>query len=908
MAVAAIIVGDDESQVLVTRRALDLQSHPADYVLTAESQLQAQAVALNTTNGVHAEWLWLLTAGMTPQPEALAGLLSVIERSPSATWIAPKLVRADRGREIVEYGLTVSRFWNPISPVATELDQAQHDHKEDLLAATAYGSLLRVDALEQAGGFDQRGNTLTNDYRLAIAMRLAGHRVLAAPLARIGVPEAVVGFNAQNPLAQRKTQIQLLTGYSNPLITLLGGLFAPIAALLLSVWLVLVKRPERISTTLAAGFWWFGTAFGLLARRPKLGPNQRPGLRNLRVLFATREDIQRSFRAKVEQPAAIAEANLEATEETPRFFASGGFWYMVALAALSWQFWPKGLAMVGGGTLPLGDSLAQLFSRAGASWQHSGFGLAAPSDPFGWVLFGLGAITFWAPSLSLTLLVFLVKPLAFASAWRLLSLVTRRKFVLVVGALAYAFWPALSTAQLQARVGTIVALVLLPLFVFTLARILQFGASPRRSVQTWTWVGTSALLAAVISAGAPSLTPLLAVLILLLAVYRFKRIGYLMWIPIPLLVIWLPYGWYLGGVLGQPLQLLNDPGVPVVNGNLNLWQLLLGGVFEGAYSQWLMFLTAGLLVIGLAATLTRRSLSAMWLWLAMLAAVATAFVLNQLWFAPLMPADTTSTNFDSGNIQFTNGGPYLALAGFAGLIAAVLLVVALDAAKRAWLVIGSTLGLAVSLVLAAQFTITSNDLRWTDGSRLPALVLAQAAQNPDTRTLVIQPQVSTSSAGMVAATLVSGSGINLQDLSTAYNLAVPALNKTDARYQKLGQLTANLISANGAKIEAGFKQFGIDYVLVPNQALDAQLGAALDTVPQLEPVGVTDFGRLYRVKSSQVTHQDSGWEWSVTKQVQVAVLGLFALLAIPTRRRVSSAAHDEEELDAFEGGFEGEAF
>ena len=119
-------------------------------------------------------------------------------------------------------------------------------------------------------------------------------------------------------------------------------------------------------------------------------------------------------------------------------------------------YWPKAEGLIGGAALPLGQSLQHLFARAGASWQFSGFGIAAPSDPFGWVLFALGSLTFWAPSLAVTLLIFLAKPLAYAAAWRLLSLVSKRPAVLALGAMAYALWPALSVAQQQARIGTLV--------------------------------------------------------------------------------------------------------------------------------------------------------------------------------------------------------------------------------------------------------------------------------------------------------------------------------------------------------------------------------------------------------------------------------------------------------------------
>ena len=903
MAVTAIIVGTDESQISETRRGLAAQSRPVDFVVEVANLTEVG-------QQIQTEWIWPLAAGMHPLPVALEALMAVAERSPSATWIAPKLVSPERPREIQEYGLTVAGLWNPISPVSGEFDQAQHDHKEDLLAATSMGSLLQVGALHAAGGFDQRGfaraKTITNDYRLAISMRLNGHRVLAAPRARIGVAPGSVGFTAQKPLAIREAQLQLMAGYRNPMLTLLGGLFAPLLSLFAAIWLVLVKRPERIPTTIAAAFWWFAMGFALISRRAKLTAQQRSGLKALSVLFADREEIQRSLRARVELPAAIAEANLEQVteDESPRFLASGGPWFMALLAAVSWQFWPRDLAITGGGALPLGTDLGQLFSRAGASWQTSGFGLAAPSDPFGWVLFALGAVTFWAPTLSITLLVFLAKPLAFASAWRLLSLVSRRRALLVIGAIGYAFWPALTVAQQQARLGTLVALILLPLFAFTLARILQFGASPRRSVQTWTWVGTSALLAAVISAGAPSLIPLLAAVILLLAVYRFKRIGYLMWIPIPLLVIWLPYAWYLAVAKAMPMAVLTDPGVPVKNSQFEIWKLLLGTQAAGPFSQYLVFATAFTLVIGLTATVGRRSLSAMWLWVALAASVATAHVYNLFNFRlPIAAADASG-----GSLQAMSPGSPYALIGLEGLIAAVLLVLALDAAGKPLRFIGAGLGLLASLTLVGQFVLQPAKLNWSDGSLAPALVQAQVEQTGGARVLQLSKSQTTTDTQLIGASLVSGAGLQLQDLSTAYNYSVADLQRTDPRYVQLAQLTADLASANGNNVGKQLKRFGINYVLVPNSSAASKLGDALDTVPQLEPVGVTDFGRLYRVKESGTVANNLGWQWSLTKQVQVAVLALFALLAIPTRRRVTSSTHDEEELDAFGEGFEGENY
>jgi hypothetical protein len=98
-------------------------------------------------------------------------------------------------------------------------------------------------------------------------------------------------------------------------------------------------------------------------------------------------------------------------------------------------------------------------------------------------------------------------------------------------------------------------------------------------------------------------------------------------------------------------------------------------------------------------------------------------------------------------------------------------------------------------------------------------------------------------------------------------------------------------------------KLGVNYVLVPDQSSVAavNLSASLDTVDQLEAVGSTDYGRLWRVSDQKEVSktQDSGW--SITKGVQVSVLALFALLAVPTRRRARFASDDElTELDTFE--------
>ena len=904
MAIAAIVVSHDENVAAsATVAAVDSQTLKPSltiFAISLEAGLAKLPEALLAENIPADEnvWVWLLSTSTQPLPNALLELQRAAELSPSAALVAPKLVSPANPRVIEQYGLTLTSSWFPFSQVSGAFDQSQHDDQSDALAVALEGSILRVSAIQASGGKNPKLGSIAGAFDLAMRLRLNGGRVLLAPAARVAVT-AKAGFliSQASQFQLRKAQIQLATGFGNGFLVLLLALLAPVLAILASVWLTIIKRPERIGSTLAAGFWWFFTVFGKFARASKLSSNERSGIKNLKFLFARRSEVARARGAQIEAPAAQAERQLEVADSRVEFGASGGFWIMAALLAVSWQFWPKDLAVSGGGLLPLNPSLAQVFAHAGSSWQNLGLGLAAPSDPFSWVLFALGATTFWAPNLSITLLLFLVKPLAFAAAWRALSLITQRKGLLALGALVFAFLPALTRAQVEGRLGTVVALILMPWFIFTLARILEFGAVARRSVQAWTWVGLGSLLAAIISAGAPSLTPLVALAILLLAVYRFKRIGYLVWLPVPLLVLWIPLGVYLVVGQQQPLALITDPGPALLSPMLPMWQLLTGSNPGAPFNQFVGYGTAFFVLIAVFATLSKRPLGALGLWLALFASLFSAYALSTcLWFQ-------ASGSFPSPTTEAVNGSPF-ALLGLAGLLLAYLVVWSIDSAPRFWRSLAQTGSWLVLLLLGVQFVITPVSLKWSDGASMPALVVAQAAQDPQSRTLVLAPESgSTELAHSYSATIVNGAGIQADDLSVAYRYALAKLSNS-AGYQDVAAAAANLISANGSSVSKQLGKLSIDFILVADQQESAsvELASALDTVKELEPVGTTNFGQLWRVHSAHQVSAKAGSGWSVTKLVQVSVLALFALLAIPTRRRVRDSGNEDlPDLDPFEG-------
>ena len=853
-------------------------------------------------------WLWLLHDDSTPEKTALAQLLSTLETAPSAALIGPKLVRRDQPRVIQQLGLTLTKSGAIFVPVRNELDQSQHDHLQESLAVSTAGALISVCKYLEVGGLATELNPLAADVDLGVRLRLAGYRVLVAPGARVlhdalslagarprrwlGGPPATAILRAQIQLRFRFAPLWLAIGYA---------LFLPAIALVQSLLLFLAKHPERVLGIWAASLWGFISSPVQLPRVRRLSANQRKGLRSLLPLLAGRDQISRAKRARLapeqlSSPEPGETALGKSGEPTGRtrasFFAAGGFWIMAGLAALSWAFWPANNAVIGGGLLPVSETWLQLFERTGSGWQLLG-GFKAPSDPFNWVLLALGSITFLKPSIALTWFVFLAKPLAFAGAFRVMAQTGARTWLAALGAIGYALLPAIGQAQLAGQLPQLVAMVLLPWFVFVLSKLLNFGDAQVRGVQTWSWLGSAGLLAAAISASAPSFTPIAAVTVFVLASYRFKKLGYLLWMPIPLLVLWAPLAWYLIATLEHPLAIITDPGPSVQSPVQQFWQLLLGGQTGLAFPQFGIWLFAAVAAVALLGLLTKKFAAIWWLWLAALLALAGAYLLQFVQF----PA----SGFTADNSQWVPGST-LVLTAVAGLVLLVAAVLSIQAAPKFAAKLGGWLIGATVLALSAQFAISPNtNLNYIDGRQTPAIVAAQAKLNPDLKVLVLKP----GSSGQLVASLMPGQGVALDDLSVAYRYALPDLVHNLVPYLELGKLTADMASANGNDLSKQLQRASIGFVLVPSGTGTSELASALDSVKELESIGVTEFGQLWRVtqadawsRSNSATVDSESKLWSVTKGVQLATIVVFALLALPTRPRGSRSFDDSVDESA----------
>ena len=132
------------------------------------------------------EWIWLLHDDAAPAPEALAELLQAVERAPSVTVAGCKQLDWDAKRRLIDVGLSTSRWAERLTLIeADELDQGQYDGRSDTFAVNSAGMLVRRDVWEHLKGFDPALPGTGDDVDFCWRNRLAGHRVVVVPSARM---------------------------------------------------------------------------------------------------------------------------------------------------------------------------------------------------------------------------------------------------------------------------------------------------------------------------------------------------------------------------------------------------------------------------------------------------------------------------------------------------------------------------------------------------------------------------------------------------------------------------------------------------------------------------------------------------------------------------------------------------
>jgi GT2 family glycosyltransferase len=669
------------------------------------------------------EWVWLLHDDAAPAPEALAELLGAVERAPSVTVAGCKQLDWHAGRRLIDVGLSTSRWAERLTLIdADELDQGQYNGRTDTFAVNSAGMLVRRDIWEHLKGFDPALPGTGDDVDFCWRNRLAGHRVVVVPTARMF--HVAHRPHAQgNPSAARKAQVHLRLKHAQlwkvPFHAV-GALLGSVFKLVLSI---AVKDPGH-------GFSQLVATFAALARPAAVAKSRRTaaGTRRIRrsvikKLQTPRREVWNHRRSLMEalgadrstadgllhdpladQPTGDSSDDFAALTTTERGWVGAGALAAAIIAATASVVALGGLfraeAVSGGGLIPVSATLGEIWHHASSWWISLGAGLPGRGDPFGYVLWLLGLFGSGDANAAMSWFLLLAAPLSGLTAWFAAGGVTVRRRFRFVAALFWAAAPALQVALNQGRIGALVAHIMMPLLVLALLRATGSAVghgsfalpSPGGSgftekppvrpgingMPSWTAAAAAGLALAVVAAAAPSLLIPAAVLIVLCGLMLGRRGRTVWWALLPSAALFLPFGL---SVIDRPRALLADPGVPLGFEAAPLWQQLLGqpllfapggglsglAFFSGQVIPWALLLAllvaVPVLVLAVVALFIpgKRSRTARALW------VASLTILGGGWLAGHVATGATA---DTLVTPFT--GPAVSAAGFTLLAAALI--------------------------------------------------------------------------------------------------------------------------------------------------------------------------------------------------------------------------------------------
>jgi GT2 family glycosyltransferase len=847
------------------------------------------------------EWLWILAHDNAPEPGALAALLGAVEVAPSVAVAGPKLMRADALDTIAAFGESMTPGGASLQLVHDELDQAQHDRRSDVLALAVNGMLVRRRVWTELGGFDPGLPSVDAALDFCVRVRLAGHRVIAVPDARVASAGGPETFGRQDvsgaALARirRSAQLHRRLVYAPAIAVPIHWLSLLPLAIGRSIVHVAAKRPWAVAGELTSALG--AVVDGGVARaRVNFARTKKLGWSAIAPLRIARADAR-----ELESRAVAATETRENEIPRPSFFAAGGAWIVILLAvvgaiAVSPLF--GATAISGGALIPLSTSVAELWQHASWGWHDVGAGYLGPADPFAAVVAILGTLSFWNPSISIVALWCAAIPLAGLAAWAAAARFSTRGWAPAIAAVAWALAPPFLTSLSDGRLPAVLVHVLLPWLVLATVN----------AARSWSAAGAASLLLVGVGASSPSLLPVLVLLWLAWTVSHPRAIPRMIWVLVPTVTVFAPIVWY-DIVHGSLLSLLADPGVRYATATARPLDLATGSptiALDGwpAFADALGLPAVAGAVIAIILFLSIVALAFLSLFLPGSGRAIPAIVIAALGFATAVASTHIAVSHLGGSPVTAWPGPGLSLywLGLAAGLGFTIEALGATAAVPALLTGFAATALAVPSVLGlitGTSTVTASD-----GRLLPAFVTAQAAANPAIGTL----QLTAANDGAVIVAVHRGAGTFLDEQSTI----AASVTSFGAEQRDVAELAGNLSAPSGFDVATGLQKLQIGFVLLTDtqgskDAVATRIRAAdaLDANESLVAIGSTDQGYLWQVADLQtaVIDRPSGGVVGTTISLGTGLIAAIALLlAIPSggRRRPVAASALENPADTFE--------
>ena len=459
--------------------------------------------------GGGAPWLWLLHDDAAPDPTALAELVRAVQAAPSVgvagvkqrTWTAPA--------RLLEVGVRTSRSGRRMTDVEPgEVDQGQHDGREDVLGVGMVGALVRRDVWQELGGTDPTLGPFGDGLDLSRRARLAGHRVIVVPSAVVrhaqaayhGLrdpgtdPASIVDLDAdgepdgadpRRSFAARRAALlhQRLVWAPLPLVPLVA-----VMALLVGLVRVLVrvaaKEPGLAAAELVAPLRALGRPAAVARARAQARRTRSLPRRALRPLQADARTVWRQWRDRRLTRAEARRVVRAPSELELRELAALALRRRAGLAVLAVAlvvvtvaaFGPLvlgtlgGEQLVGGALVAASSGLRDVWDATTSGWVPGGLGSPGPADALVTALLPGTALAGGSLGAALAVLVLGSVLLAGLGAWFAAGAATRSVGVRLWAAVVWAALPGLLLAAGQGRVGAVLVHVGLPWLVLGLAR------------------------------------------------------------------------------------------------------------------------------------------------------------------------------------------------------------------------------------------------------------------------------------------------------------------------------------------------------------------------------------------------------------------------------------------------------
>lgn len=833
------------------------------------------------------EWIWLLHDDSEPAPDALGQLLLTAEDEPDAAVLGPKIRGWYDRRQLLEVGATVAangRRWTGLE--RNEHDQGQHDETRPVLSVSSAGMLVRRDVWDRLRGFERGISLFRDDLDFCWRVNNAGYKVVIAPDAIIHHAEASARERRRINAGPNRAH---LLDRSHALYTVAvnkDSRFWPalwlrlvVGSFFRALGFVVAKQPGTGSDEFFAMLGFAARPDRILRGRASRRRMRAVGTEALDQFFPPRGALARnafetiwsqlrgehrdsddsSRHRSVETGPVSEEAEVLETDSAallkrlirnPIIAVGGGLTLIALIAARSLLV---GGSLVGGALLPTPGGASDLWSAYVSGWHGVGLGTTSYAPPYLGLLAIVATLLFGKASWAVSVLLIGSVPLAGLSASYAFRRITSSAPLRIWAGYAYALLAVATGAIAGGRLGTAVAVAVLPLIVTTASQAI--GGPGRVGSTRSAW--TSAFLLTIATAFAPVIWVLalaFGALATLTVAWRTRsnvavtaiRMGIVLATPIVVLAPWSL------SLLRHPTSFFLEIGLPGVNlerpAPTPLGLLLGNPGGPGTYPAWF---GVGLLLTALAALLrgTRRRV------------VVSAWALALVGFgSAVVIAGLKVTPPGSNQSVVAWPGVSTAMLGL-GLITAT--VVGAEGAREriATASFGWRQPLTVLITGAAVLAPAAAGVWWlargasgpvarVSGQVLPPYVAAEGQTAARPRTLIL----TSADSGTIGYGIVRDAGPTI---------GVADMRVSQAQNNQVDAVIGQLLSGNGGDAAQQLASLDVGYVMVsPNapasvtQALNGVAGLTQRSTAQ--GGGGTQYG-LWSVNGNvgRITVQDS---------------------------------------------------